>query len=68
MQLNGPEYWRFNARKYTENYQKNHLLCDTKFRPQTSNKVVDKNEKENDEFEEINLKTSKSYFGQSTLF
>ena len=68
LQLNGPEYWRFYARKYTESYQENHLLCDTKFRPSDSDKVVVKNEEENDEWDKINKKTSKSYFGQSNLF
>ena len=68
LQLNGPEYWRFNPRKYTESYQENHLLCDTKFRPSNYDKVEIKNEEENDELDKINQRTSKSYFGQSTLF
>ena len=55
-------------RKYTESYQEDHLLCDTKFGPSVYDKVVVKNEDEDDEVDKIDQKTQKSYFGQSNLF
>ena len=68
LKLNGPEYWRFSPRKYTESYQQNHLLCDTKFRPSDPDELVLENDEQKDELDEINQKTPKSYFGLSTLF
>ena len=67
LQLNGPEYWRFYGRKYTEIYQQNHLLCDVKFRPSVSKTVI-KDEEEDNESDIINQETLKSYFGNSNLF
>ena len=56
-------------RKYTETYQQNHILCDAKFRPSSSDKVVVGEEDDDiDELDKINQETPKSYFGQSNLF
>ena len=68
LQLNGHEYWRFYARKYTEIYQQNHLLCDAKFRPSVFEKIVIEDGEEDNELDIINKETLKSYFGNSNLF
>ena len=68
IQLNGRDYWRFTPRKYSREYSKNHILCDSKFRSPNKAPVIEKNPEIKDDEEEIREETRKSFLEQSNLF
>ena len=69
IQLNGREYWRFSPRKYSMEYKKKLVLCDSKFQsPVKSSVSVETEPSEDDGEEEIKSDTRKCLLEQSNLF
>ena len=69
IQLNGREYWKFTPRKYSIEYKKKHILCDSRFQSPKKSPVIEKTKKtEVDLEEEIREETRKSFLEQSKLF